>query len=71
MSEQRVGSGASAIEVLEQVVGGQFNLLVVELCGTVDAGDEPRAVHAAQIAAHECVTRLGLVIGLAREGEMP
>ena len=27
----RVGSGARAIEVLEQVVGGQFNLFVIEL----------------------------------------
>jgi hypothetical protein len=33
------GLGASAIEVLEQVVGGQFNVFVIELCGSVDAGD--------------------------------
>ena len=44
---QRIGSGASAIEVLEQVVGGQFNIFVIELCGSVDAGDESRAVDAA------------------------
>jgi hypothetical protein len=32
-------SGASAIEVLEQVVGGQFNVFVIPLRGSVDAGD--------------------------------
>ena len=58
-----VGSGTSAIEVLGQVVGGQFNLFVIELCGSVHAGDESRAVDAAQVAVDEGVTSLGLGIG--------
>jgi hypothetical protein len=52
-------------------MGGQLNLFVIELRGSVDAGDESRAVDAAQIAVHEGVTSLGLVIGFARQPEVP
>ena len=57
--------------MLEEVVRGKFDVFVIPLCGSIDAGDECRAVHAVQIAVGEGVATLGLVSGVAREAEMP
>ena len=51
----------SSVEVLEQLVGGQFDVLVPPLRCAVDAGDQARAVDPAQIAVDERVPGLGVV----------
>src|SRR3954452_3513161 len=51
-------SSADAVEVLEQVMGGQLDLLVPPLRGSVEAGDEPHAVDATEVAVGERVARL-------------
>src|SRR5205085_4207170 len=64
-------SGALAVEVLEQVVGGQFDRLVVPLRGPVDAGDEGRPVYAPEVAVDEGVAGLGLIGGPLGQGQVP
>ena len=59
------------VEVLQQVVGGQLDRLVAPLGGAVLAGDQPHAVHAAEVAVDERVPRLGLVVGAVGEPEVP
>src|SRR5262245_61067747 len=59
------------VEVLQQVVGGELDVFVTPLRGTVDAGDQPGAVDAAEVAVHECVARLRPVGCPLGETEVP
>src|SRR5215216_3860857 len=65
------GSAAALVEVLEQVVGGQLDLLVAPFGGPVLAGDQAHAVQAAEVAVDEGVPSLGVVGGAVGEGQMP
>ena len=54
-------SAREVVEALEQVVRGPLDLLVAPLGGTVETGDQPHPVHAAEVAVDERVARLRLV----------
>src|SRR5215211_7082447 len=43
-------SGARRVEQLQELVGGQLDLLMAPLGGPVVAGDDPHPVHAAEVA---------------------
>ena len=57
--------------MLQQVVGGQLDVLVPPLGGAVDARDQAGAVDPAEVAVHERVPRLGLVVGALGQAEVP
>src|SRR4030095_16094922 len=65
------GSAAALVEVLEEVVGGELDLLVAPFGGPVLAGDQAHAVQAAEVAIHEGVPGLGLVAGAVGGGQVP
>ena len=62
---------AGLVEHLEQLVGGELDLLVAPLRGPVVAGDQAGAMHAAQVAVDERVAGLGLVGGALGEPQVP
>ena len=49
--------------MLQQVVGGQLDLLVPPLRRAVHAGDQSAAMHAAEVAEDEGVAALGVLGG--------
>jgi len=57
--------------VLQQIVGGDLDVLVPPFGGAVDAGDQPGPVDTAEIPVDERVPRLGLVLGAVRQPEVP
>jgi hypothetical protein len=59
------------VQTLQQVVGGELDLLVPPLGGPVLAGDDAHAVQPAQVAVDERVPGLGLILGTVGEPEMP
>src|SRR5436309_349731 len=61
----------SSVEVLQQVVGGAFDLLVLPLRRAVEARDHAHAVEAGEVTEHEGVARLRLVGRTVGEGEVP
>ena len=63
--------GARAVEQLQQVVRRQLHVLVAPLGRAVDAGDQPGAVDAAEIAVHEGVAGLRLLRRPLGEAEVP
>src|SRR5215207_10305158 len=65
------GSGACAVEQLQQLVGGELDLLVAPLRGSVVARDQAHAVDATEISVDERVPRLGFVRGPLGEPEVP
>ncbi len=56
------------VEVLQQIVGGQLDVLVPPFRSSVDAGDQAGAVNPAQVAVDERVSRLGVVLWRLRSG---
>jgi hypothetical protein len=52
------GSGSLAIEVLQEMVGSEFDLLVSPLRGSVLAGDQAGSVHSPEVAVDEAVPGL-------------
>src|SRR5689334_11160006 len=64
-------SGMPGVQALQQVVGGELDILVPPLGGPVLAGDDAHAVQTTQVAVDECVPGLGLVLGGVGEPEMP
>src|SRR4029450_6160428 len=60
------GSAAALVEVLEEVVGGELDLLVAPFGGPVLAGDQAHAVEAGGGAGHAGVPSLGRGRGSAR-----
>src|SRR5215218_905924 len=64
-------SAAALVEVLEEVVGGELDLLVAPFGGPVQAGDQAHAVQAAEVAVDEGVPGLSLVGGAVGEGQVP
>ncbi len=63
--------GARAVEQLQQVVRRQLHVLVAPLGRAIDAGDQPGAVDAAEIAVHEGVAGLRLLRRPLGEAEVP
>ena len=61
-------STGDLVEVLKQVVRGELDLLVAPLRGPVHAGDQSGAVDPAEVAVHERVAGLGLVVRRPRSG---
>ena len=61
----------AGVEVLQQIVGGQLDLLVPPLGGPVVARDQAHAVQAAEVAVDERVPRLGLRARPLGEREVP
>src|SRR5262245_66251143 len=64
-------SGSSAVEQLQEVMGGQLDRLVLPLRGAVVTGDEPRAMDSAEVSVDEGVSGLRLVGGALGEPEVP
>jgi hypothetical protein len=64
-------SGSGSIQELQQLVRRQLDLLVSPLGGAVVAGDQARAVQAAEVSVDEGVTRLGLLRSALGEAEVP
>ena len=62
---------AFSVEALQQVVRGELDGLVPPLGRAVDAGDQARAVHTAEVAVDERVAGLRLVVRALGEAEMP
>ncbi len=60
-----------AIQVLQELVGGQLDRLVPPLGGAVVAGDDAAAVDPSKVAHHECVSALRLVRGVIGQAEVP
>ena len=70
-TNRRSGDAGGLVQLLEQVVGGELDRLVPPLRGAVDAGDQPGAVHPAEVAVDERVAGLGLVVGALGQAEVP
>src|SRR6187397_2807907 len=72
---RRAGSvGADAglrVELLEQVVGGELDLLVAPLRGAEHAGNQPAPVKPPEVAEDEGVAGLGLVGRAGGQPEVP
>src|SRR6476660_9130760 len=67
-----VGADAGLrVELLEQVVGGQLDLLVAPLRGTEHAGDQAAPMEPPEIAEDEGVAGLRLVRRACGEPEVP
>src|SRR6185436_15142867 len=67
-----VGADAGLrVELLEQVVGGQLDLLVAPLRGPEHAGDQAAPMKAPEVAEDERVAGLGLVGGPGGQPEVP
>src|SRR4051794_40213829 len=64
-------SGPGGVQQLQQVVGGQLDLLVPPLGRPVVAGDDAHPVHAAEVAVDERVAGLGLLGRALGEREVP
>ena len=60
-----------AVELLQQLVGGELDRLVAPLGRTVVAGDEAAAVQAAEVAVDERVARLGVLGRALGQPEKP
>src|SRR5450432_535318 len=65
------GAGAGAVEVLQQVMGCEFDLLVPPLRGPVLTCDQAHAMDTAKVPVDERVPGLGLVGGAIGQAEMP
>jgi hypothetical protein len=64
-------SGAGPVEQLQQVVGGQLDLLMAPLGRPVMAGDQAGPMQATEVAVDERVSCLGLLRRSLGETEMP
>ena len=62
---------ALAVQALQQIVSGEFDVLMPPLGGPVLTGDEVHPVQAAEVAIHERVPSLGLVGGAIGEPQVP
>src|ERR1022692_510192 len=65
------GSGAGAVEMLQQVMSCELNLLVAPLRGPVLACDQAHAMDAAKVPVDERIPCLGLIGGTIGQAEMP
>src|SRR5580658_8837001 len=66
-----LGSGGELIQALQELVGGELDLLVPPLGRPVHAGDDAHAVDAPEVPVDERVPGLGLVSGTVGKPEMP
>jgi hypothetical protein len=64
-------SRAPAVQALQQIVGGEFDVLVGPLGGPVLTGDDPHPVQTAEVAVRERVPGLGLAGGAVGERQVP
>ncbi len=65
------GQAPVVVEVLQQLVGGELDLLVLPLGRPVVAGDQARPVEAPEVPEDEGVPRLGVVARPLGEAEVP
>src|SRR6185437_4243980 len=70
-SSGRPHSECFAVQALQQVVGGEFDLLVPPFGRPVETGDDAHPVQPLEIAVDECVPGLGVIAGTVGEPEMP
>ena len=61
------GSGSCAVEVLQEVVGGELDLLVSPLRGPVLASEQARPMDTTEVPIDEAVPGLGVTAGTVRE----
>ena len=59
------------VQPLQEVVGGELDLLVPPLGRAIDARDQSRTVHAPEVAEAERVARLGPVVRPLGKPEVP
>jgi hypothetical protein len=64
-------SGARLVKELQQVVCGQFDVLVPPLRSAVDAGDQAGAMNTAEVSVDDGVAGLGLVGRTLGQAQMP
>ena len=67
----RADQTALRVELLEQIVGGELDVLVAPLGRPVDAGDQAGPVDPPEVAEHEGVAGLRLVGGPDGQPEVP
>src|SRR5262249_11197334 len=59
------------VQVLQQIVGGELDVLVPPFGGPVYTGDQTGAVNAAKVPVHKGISRLRLVRRAAGQPQMP
>src|SRR6476620_4280816 len=64
-------SGFPAVQALQELVGGELDLLVPPLGSPVLTGDDAHAMQTAEVAVDEGVPGLGVVFGAIGQPEMP
>jgi hypothetical protein len=62
---------ARAVQQLQELVGGEFDLLVSPLRSAIVASDDPGSMQASKVAIHECISAFRFVSRAFRESEMP
>ena len=70
-SEPVACSTPCVVEVLQELMGGKFDVLVAPFCRPVLTCDQSHPMDAPEVAIYECVSRLGVVVGTVGESEMP
>ena len=65
------GSRTRVVEVLQELMGGEFDFLVSPFCGPVLTRDQAHPVDAPEVPVDEAVPRLGVVARTAGEAQMP
>ena len=66
-----VGSGSLAIEVLQEIVGSEFDLFVSPLRGSVLASDQAGPMHSTKVPVDETVSGFGVLTGTFCQSEVP
>src|SRR4051794_6355677 len=70
-ASMRSGDPGDPVEFLQEVVRGNLDLLVSPFRSSVDAGDQAGPMHPAEVAVHERVSRLRLVVRALGQAEVP
>src|SRR5918995_4067572 len=65
------GSGRRPVQVLQQLVGGELDVLVAPFRSAIHTRDQPRAVNPAEVPVDERIPGLGLVGDTVGEPEVP
>ena len=63
--------GSLAVEVLEEIVGSEFDLLVSPLRGSVLTGDQAGPVHSTEVPVDETVPGFGVLTRTFGQSEVP
>jgi hypothetical protein len=65
------GSRSAVVEVLQELMGGELDLLVSPLGRAVMTSDQSHPVDAPEVPIDECVSGLGVVARAVGESQMP